>query len=704
MKYIFILLIHLLLYKGAISQNKIKYKLNTYKFDLKELNLTDTYAQGGLGGALHGSVSGTVLFKYGNKEHIITTPGSLTFGVPIHFIKKNNIWEVAKFYKNVEMTGVRNYSFLNDSTIVFANTGFEGPLPWPFGNIYSAKLNGDSIDWRKISTQVAYYHDVSTGDINNDGLKDVIGIRFGTYGNWLDNALNPYIQNKDGSYKESRELIERYFYKNGPFENQITDQFNNSGSSVLIEDVVGDSIPEIIKGEYHGMDGFWRYGFVIFKFNIDSNKYVRYYIPQNLGPSRFYGNGTTKIRAIDFDKDGDKDLFIAYEGDKPGNSIQIWVNDSKGNFTPGQLIEYSLDVMQFREFELIDVNGDSWDDIIIHPFHWGNKFRLNIGPPPYLQGNGFRLENCILLNNKGVFEELKETVVVDSLTSIDAEYPKVKPGFFKAAFYDNQLKFIGFQEFSAFNNSSKFKLYEITINFCNKIIKPIFNTNKLSFCSGDSLKLSITNVNKGDTIKWYYGSKSDLTNVANKTLTESTKLFVTRTDSLGCVISSDTVNVIKYSIPSAPLLSRDTSNNLVASVNGIIWYKDGAVLSDTTQKIKPNTPGSYAAKSTQNGCISSMSSPYYYLVTDIITLSNGEFIKLAPNPFINQIYLDFKIKGYHKLNLEVFDITSGNRVFFRQGLNAGMPIPLGELASGTYIVKIRSNDNKIDQQFKMLKM
>jgi hypothetical protein len=56
------------------------------------------------------------------------------------------------------------------------------------------------------------------------------------------------------------------------------------------------------------------------------------------------------------------------------------------------------------------------------------------------------------------------------------------------------------------------------------------------------------------------------------------------------------------------------------------------------------------------------------------------------------------------LNLDVFEITTGNRVFSRQGLNAGMPISLGELSPGTYIIKITSNDSKIIQQFKILKM
>jgi hypothetical protein len=235
-------------------------------------------------------------------------------------------------------------------------------------------------------------------------------------------------------------------------------------------------------------------------------------------------------------------------------------------------------------------------------------------------------------------------------------------------------------------------------------IKPIFNTTKLSFCSGDSLKLTVTNINKGDSLKWYYGTKSDLTNVSNKTFTDSTKLFVTRTDSLGCVISSDTVQIKKYGIPSAPSITRDTANFLLSGAMGTTWYKDGSVITDTTQKYKPTAAGSYTAKTTTNGCTSVMSAAYYYLVTDIINLSKDEFIKLAPNPFINQLNFDFVVKGYQRLNIDVFDIASGTKVASQPNLTAGSRITLGHLSSGAYVIKVTSTDNKISYQFKMVKL
>ena len=134
------------------------------------------------------------------------------------------------------------------------------------------------------------------------------------------------------------------------------------------------------------------------------------------------------------------------------------------------------------------------------------------------------------------------------------------------------------------------------------------------------------------------------------------------------------------------------------------WYKDGVALTDTAQKIKPTTPGSFTVKVTQNGCISTASNAYYYIVTDVINLSSDEFIKLAPNPFINQLNFDFVVKGYQRLNLEVFDIASGTKVASQPNLTAGSRITLGHLSSGTYVIRVTSTDNKISYQFKMVKL
>jgi hypothetical protein len=99
-----------------------------------------------------------------------------------------------------------------------------------------------------------------------------------------------------------------------------------------------------------------------------------------------------------------------------------------------------------------------------------------------------------------------------------------------------------------------------------------------------------------------------------------------------------------------------------------------------------------------------MSNAYYFLVTDIIKLSANEFVKLAPNPFINQLNFDFVVKGYQRLNLEVFDVATGMKKASMQNLTPGMPIYLGQLSTGTYYVRVSSKDGKINYQFKMVKL
>ena len=242
-----------------------------------------------------------------------------------------------------------------------------------------------------------------------------------------------------------------------------------------------------------------------------------------------------------------------------------------------------------------------------------------------------------------------------------------------------------------------FKLYDCP--------KPVISPIKTIICGPDSVNVKIINRDPSAKYTWYINNDSVSKASDSIFIKKEGYLKLKMTDSLGCSKFSDSVFLKSLALPTTPSISRDTANYLVSS-GGIsnTWYKDGLVIADTTQRFKPAAPGSYTTKTNQNSCISAMSNPYYYLITDIINLSNGDFIKLAPNPIVNKVNLDFSIKGYQRLNFDVFEMTTGNRVYSRQGLSAGMPIFLGELSPGNYIIKISSNDNKIRQQFKILKM
>ena len=62
------------------------------------------------------------------------------------------------------------------------------------------------------------------------------------------------------------------------------------------------------------------------------------------------------------------------------------------------------------------------------------------------------------------------------------------------------------------------------------------------------------------------------------------------------------------------------------------------------------------------------------------------------------------MKGYQRLNIEVFDVATGTKVASQPNLTAGIKITLGQLSAGTYMIRVTSNDNKISYQFKMVKL
>ena len=172
----------------------------------------------------------------------------------------------------------------------------------------------------------------------------------------------------------------------------------------------------------------------------------------------------------------------------------------------------------------------------------------------------------------------------------------------------------------------------------------------------------------------------------------------------GCYSDRVKLDILVKPTPAAPSIKRDTAGNLVSSVaTNVKWYKDTTMVS-TAASFKPAGAGSYTVKATENGCTSVASNAYYFLVTDVINLSATEYIKLAPNPFVNFLNFDFVVNGYQKLNIDVFETSTGNRISSKQGIYAGSRLSYSELSAGVYIFKVSSSDGKLSYQFKMIKL
>lgn len=396
-------------------------------------NITNAQIQTGV----NGSISGTILFSKDNMLNLVI-PATLFFNYPlipaIHLIKTNGTWQFENSYLDGAMGAGRNYECIDSTnqTWVYADHGFElSSGTWPFGNIILMKTNNNKLTFSNISQARSFYHSVSTGDLNNDGLKDIVGLNMGTKGDWYDN-LHTYLQNPDGSFSENRTIL-------------VSNLNSRGAGAVLIKDVLGDSKPEVIRADYGFNSSYQkqsdRYSFMIFSFNPSTNKYELVKDPGPLGVFANNDRGATSIKAADFNKDGALDLAVATEGTN-FNGIEIWLNDGKGNFTPsGQKLEYTFNQLQFREFEVIDYDKDGYPDIFLNPWA-GQMFRD--------QTNVY-MDNLIWKNTNGTFGSINKGIVV----------PNINPSFMKVFYINNQITYIGIQG----NLDGSISLNEIVPNY-----------------------------------------------------------------------------------------------------------------------------------------------------------------------------------------------------------------------------------------------
>lgn len=147
-------------------------------------------------------------------------------------------------------------------------------------------------------------------------------------------------------------------------------------------------------------------------------------------------------------------------------------------------------------------------------------------------------------------------------------------------------------------------------------------------------------------------------------------------------------------IPSAPKLTKDNDNFLVANTNNITWYKDNIKISDTTIKIKPTSNGYYSATTTQNGCVSSASANYFYITTSITNLSSNEYFDISPNPTDGEIYLKFKIQSMKSIYITVLDVN-GRAIINNNEIINGSKLNLRSVANGNYIIQVKDKAGKI---------
>jgi hypothetical protein len=534
------------------------------------------------------------------------------------------------------------------------------------------------------------------GDIDNDGDMDYIQ-SVQSAGLYLDVLKN----DGKGNFSIHRQATEQFGYDTGPEGKNTLVDINNDG---YLDYFFGGNIPIPNSNQREGFLGYVlndKTG----KFKVESMVNIGNFGSKKIAPKYTF--------VEDLDKDNKKEIIIyrstgmgsgggGTENDNFLNDILIFTvdngklvnNTSKFIDTLSSSKMYSQE--SFLYFE--DIDGDKIKDLFV-------KYEVDSGLVKSWPNYGFWEKSYSGLS---YFKGSKE-----------GKFKYTRGGNF--VFQDGFKNWYNPRETSS-NIGNDFMLADIDQDGTSELIHhPYIGTNLIIFklydcpkpkislaktfiCGNDSVSVKIISRDSSVKYAWYLNNDSVSKSSDSIFIKKEGYVKLKATDSLGCSKFSDSVLIKSFALPAPPSISRDTANNLVStSTMRNTWFKDGALISDTTQKFKPSSAGSYSVKTTQNGCISIMSSPYYYLVTDIIRLNNGEFIKLTPNPFINFVNIDFIVKGHQRLNIEVFSAATGAKVATRIGITAGTRLTFNELSPGVYFIRVASSDLKVMHQFKMVK-
>lgn len=324
--------------------------------------------------------------------------------------KENGVWVRFKEDDKALFWGARNFKIIGDKVVV-SDANEIGPNPFPTmdkqwrGNIlYGKIMTGGNIDWVTVNKpeDMGYFHGVSMGDLNKDGLLDIGG---------TPGRLRPDTgYDLDIFYQES---VNQFKF----VDNSIPSDGRTFGAPFTLEfeDLFGDARAEIITANYGGgpTPGPDDHEIRVFSFDEQTSKYVQKFKGNN--PSAFTsGLGATSIKAFDVNKDGIKDITVAREGFANGLNLagfEVWLGKANGTF------EFSFSSptwtereLQFREFQIMDANNDGLDDIILIPFHWGTLYRY--GTECFFAApscTGIKLNHLIWINKgNGTFENYKK--------------------------------------------------------------------------------------------------------------------------------------------------------------------------------------------------------------------------------------------------------------------------------------------------------
>lgn len=561
-----------------------------------------------------------------------------------------------------------------------------------------------------------YFHGVALGDINNDGSIDIVLANENTDFGGNITMLN------DGKGNFTEQFSMNFFDKK-------TSRFGISWT-IELADLNNDSFLDLMythDSTYRGIaygDGSGKFG----------DK-----IEQRFPLTKY--SATYDYDAYDIDKDGDLDLIVTTTGQ---NSWELVFYENQGNDRYGKIIwknrtddvnatlikngfysDRLTDVVPVY-ISLLDLNKDGYIDII--PQWPLNNYTQNW----ILYGQ----KNWLFSYKKNMIPEVpdKPSISLERNGKVKIKWKRVTIKTDKSnqnisswnLYFSNKL--FGDKSMTKFgpikvDSSNSFTLND-SINFtCNLPFDTTFlrltavDDNSLetplseltsyicklpapptvlnpTLCA-DQSPFNLTDYVKSDyNLQWYDSEDSKIPNTNVPKLGNQVGVYSFYVSSLNkCESPSKSILNIKIEkTPDPPIILRDSLNNLASNTTATIWYRDGIQLADTISKIRPMSNGYYTAQTIHNGCLSKISSPYYYFISSLILLQSGEYINFYPNPTTDFLKIDYRLYGNQELNVFLFD-AFGRQVLSKT-INGSSYVDIRNLAKGNYSLIVKNRLGK----------
>jgi uncharacterized repeat protein (TIGR02543 family) len=356
--------------------------------------------------------------------------------------KVNGQWEHFKEDDKAQFWGARNFKIIGDKIVVGdGNEIGSNSQQWKGNILYGKILPGGNIDWKTVNKpdEMGYFHGITMGDINKDGLMDFAGTP-GIH----PMRLNIFVQESEGVFRKRDELLNINRFNAPPFTIEFANLYGDERDEIIIADYGGGTSPP--DSDDHEI--------AVYSFDPSTQKYELKF-KDNYPNAYSIGLGATSIKVFDANNDGIKDIAVARE-DLGAHGFEIWLGKPDGTFQFSfSSPTWTSNEMQFREFQILDANNDGLNDIILIPFHFGSLFRNNApcGPDTC---KGVKLNHLIWLNKgDGTFGAYNKSELV---------VPNVFVHYLLPYKVGNYLHFVGTEALGFWPNySSNYNLLDIRL-------------------------------------------------------------------------------------------------------------------------------------------------------------------------------------------------------------------------------------------------